>query len=92
MSKSNHKLGVKMPKNFGCCNGINIYIDKEKINAIGLYPIDRSGSRIENLEENDFELDVLELEVCDMEDIALLMNEETFEKFCKLWREFHGKQ
>lgn len=40
----------------------------------------------------DLEFNIAQLEVMDIEDIALLMNEETFEKFCKLWRRFHAKQ
>lgn len=87
--KNNHELGIKFPKYFGCCNGINIYIDKEKINAISLYPLDGKGRRIEEFEEMDFEFNFMELEVRDIEDIAVLMNEETFDKFCELWRKHH---
>lgn len=90
MSENNHKLGIKVPEYTGCCNGIQIYIDRERINAIGLYPLDGKGRRAENFEGMDLEFDILELEVRDIEDIAVLMNEETFNKFCELWRKFHN--
>ena len=37
-------------------------------------------------------MDRVELRVMDIEDIAHIMNKETFEKFCKLWREYHGTE
>lgn len=45
--------------------------------------------RIDLNKEMDLEFNVAELEVRDIDDIALLMNEETFEKFCELWRRYH---
>lgn len=89
MKKEKHKLGIKLPTNFNCCNGINIYIDREKVNAIGLYPLDKNGRRIDLGEEMDFEFEFAELEVRDIEDIALLMSRENFDRFCKSWRAYH---
>lgn len=90
MAKNNHKLGVKLPDiSKNCCQGIQVYIDRERINAIGFYALDRSGRRIDDVEKLDLEYDVMELEVRDIDDIALLMNKETFEKFCELWRRYH---
>lgn len=59
---------------------------------MGLYPINKDERRIEDLENLDFEVDTYELEVRNIEDIALLMNEETFDRFCNLWKEYHGQQ
>lgn len=94
MSENNHKLGIKIPdtSKYPCCMGIQIYIDTERINAIGLYPIDENNRRIDLNGEMDLEFNIAELEVMNIEDIALLMNKETFEKFCELWRGFHGEQ
>lgn len=86
----NHKVEIKIPEYKGCCTGIQIYIDRERINALGLYPLNGEGRRVENLVGADLEFDVLELEVRDIEDIAVLMNKETFDKFCELWRKYHN--
>lgn len=93
MSKNNHKLGIKMPdtSKYPCCVGIQIYIDRERINAIGLYPLDENKRRIDLSGEMDLEFNIAELEVTNIEDIALLMNKETFDKFCELWKMFHEK-
>ena len=40
----------------------------------------------------DLEFNIAELEVMNIEDIALLMNKETFDKFCELWRGFHSAE
>lgn len=88
MPENNHKVGFKLEKN---PSRIDIYIDKERINAIGFYPIDKNRKRINLEEEMDLEFNVAELEVRDIAEIALLMNKETFDKFCELWKMFHGK-
>lgn len=93
MSENNHKLGILIPKASGYCASVQVCIDRERINnAIGLYPIDECGRRIPPEEKMDLEFDVAELEVMDIGEIARFMNEETFEKFCNLWREYHGQQ
>ena len=94
MSENNHKLGIKIPdtSKYPCCMGIQIYIDKERINAIGLYPLDKDKRRIDLDGEMDLEFNIAELEVMNIEDIALLMNKETFDKFCELWRGFHNAE
>lgn len=89
MNKDNHKLGLKFPKTSKCCVGIQVYIDRDRINAIGLYPLDKDKRRIDNLDEFDLEFNVMELEVLDIEDIAIMMNKENFERFCETWRNFH---
>lgn len=102
MSKANHKLGLEFP-NGRCCNSIKVFIDGKRINsAIGLYPLDDEGKRMkepEGLEEAkemmgkakmDWTERIVELEVGNIKDIALLMNEETFNKFCELWRIYHN--
>lgn len=94
MHKDNNKLGIEFPKqsDFPCCTCVQISIDRERVNAVGLYPINKDERRIEDLENLDFEVDTYELEVRNIEDIALLMNEETFDRFCNLWKEYHGQQ
>lgn len=94
MSEKNHKLGIEIPKKYtGYCQAIQFYIDKERVNsALGLYPLNKEGNRVESFEEMDFAFDALELEVRDIGEIAYWMNKETFEKFCNLWREYHGQQ
>lgn len=93
MPENNHKLGIKIPdtSKYPCCMGIQIYIDRERINAIGLYPIDENNRRVDLDGEMDLEFNIAELEVMNIEDIALLMNKETFDKFCEFWKMFHGK-
>lgn len=92
MSENNHKLGIKMPdtSKYPCCMGIQICIDRERINAIGLYPLDENKRRIDLNGEMDLEFNIAELEVMNIEDIALLMNKETFDKFCELWNKYHN--
>lgn len=90
MQENNHTLGIKLPKISKYCVGVQIYIDRERINAIGLYMFNKDGRRASELDEMDLEFNVMELEVRDIEDIAVLMNEETFNKFCELWRGFHN--
>lgn len=87
-----HELGFKIPTITNCCVGISVYIDRQYINAIGLHPLDENGKRMEYDGEMDCEIDVAELEVRDIEDIALVMNKETFKRFCELWRMYHGKE
>lgn len=92
MTNNNHKLGVKLPDTSkNCLQSIQIYIERERVNAIGLYALDKDGRRIDDAEKLDLEYDVMELEVRDIEDIALLMNKETFERFCELWRRYHNE-
>lgn len=88
----NHQLGLKLPDTSKYCMGVQAYIDRERINALGLYPLDKDGRRIENLENLDFEFDIYELEVGNIEEIAYLMNEETFGRFCEIWRMYHENQ
>lgn len=92
MSKNNHKLGIKLPNTSKYCMGIRVYIDRERINAIRICPISGNGRMASEQEVMDLEFNVSEIEVRDIEDVALLMNKETFEKFCELWRGFHGEQ
>lgn len=90
MDDTKHKLELIRPKSDGkYCMGITVCIDRNRINALGLYPVDKDGRRIDYLEEIDFECEIRELEVKNIEEIAFLMNEETFERFCELWREYH---
>ena len=89
MPENNHKIGFKLEKN---PSRIDIYIDKERINAIGIYPVSGNGRRASEQEVMDLEFNISELEVRDIEDIALLMNKETFDKFCELWRKFHNAE
>lgn len=91
MSESNHKLGLKLPDGSKYCMGVQVYIDRERINAIGIYPVSGNERRASEQEIMDLEFNISELEVRDIEDIALLMNKETFDKFCELWKTFHGK-
>lgn len=86
---NNHKLGLKFPKTSKCCVSIQVYIDRDRINAIGLYPLGKDKRRIDNLDEFDLEFNVMELEVLDIEDIAIMMNKENFDRFCETWRNFH---
>lgn len=92
MSENNHKLGLKLPDTSKYCMGVQVYIDRERINAIGLYPLDENKRRIDLNGEMDLEFNIAELEVMNIEDIALLMNKETFDKFCELWRGFHNAE
>lgn len=87
MAENNHKVGFKLEKN---PTRIEIYIDRERINAIGFYPIDNNRKRINLEEEMDLGFDVAELEVRDIEEIAAVMNKETFDKFCELWNKYHN--
>lgn len=89
MIENNHTLEIKLPKTSKYCVGVQVYIDGERINAIGLYPSDRDGIRISDLDKMDLEYNVMKLEVRDIEDIALLMDKETFYQFCDIWRRFH---
>lgn len=91
MTNSNPKLGLKFTKTSKCCLGIEVYIDRERINAIALYPLDRDRKRVSNAEELDLEFNIAELKVRDIEDIALLMNKETFDRFCELWMRYHNE-
>lgn len=91
MSENNHTLGIKIPKTSKYCVGVQIYIDRERINAIGLYRLNKDGKRASELDEMNLEFNVMELEVRDIEDIALLMSKGTFNKFCELWRKYHGE-
>lgn len=90
--ESNHKLGLIFPKTSRYCMGVTVCIDRERINAIGLHPVDRDGRKLSPEQMMDMEWNVAELEVANIEEIAFLMNKETFEKFCKLWREYHGTE
>ena len=88
MPENNHKVGFKLESN---PSSIDIYIDRERINAIGFYPVDKNRKRINLEEKMDLEFDVAELEVRDIAEIAAVMNKETFDKFCEFWKKFHGK-
>lgn len=92
MSDNNHEFGIKIPEYKGYCQAVQFYIDRKRINAISMCPLDIDGRKIDDLEKMDLEYNIAELEVQDIEDIALLMNEETFNKFCKLWSEYHEKE
>lgn len=87
MKQNNQKLELKILDSPNKCLGIKVYIDRKRINALRLDFPD-ANRIIEDGEKTDFEFDV-ELEVHDIEDIALLMNEETFNKFCEMWRIYH---
>lgn len=90
MSENNHKLGLKLPDTSKYCMGVQVYIDRKRINAIGIYPVSGNGRRASEQEIMDLEFNISELEVRDIEDIALLMNKETFDKFCELWNKYHN--
>lgn len=87
--ENNHKIGLILPKSARYCVGVTACIDRERINAIGLYPVDRDGRKLSPEQMLDYEWNAAELEVANIEEIAFLMNKETFEKFCELWREYH---
>lgn len=87
--ENNHKLGLILPKSTRYCMGVTVCIDRERINAMGLYPVDMDGRKLSPEQMLDTEWSVAELEVANIEEIAFLMNKETFEKFCKLWRGYH---
>lgn len=87
--ESNHKIGLILPKSSRYCMGVTVCIDRERINAMGLFLTDKNGRRLSPEQMMDTEWNIAELEVANIEEIAFLMNKETFEKFCKLWREYH---
>lgn len=66
-----------------------VYIDGNRINAQSICKIQK---RNDIPYEAELTMDRVELRVMDIEDIAHIMNKETFEKFCKLWREYHGTE
>ncbi len=82
--ENNHEIGFKIAEK---PTRVEVYIDRSRINALRFEPVDRTP--VSN-NEFDLELKNAELEVIDIEDIALIMNEETFNRFCELWREFHN--
>lgn len=87
--ENSHKIGFILPKSSRYCMGVTVCIDRERINAMGLFPTDKNGRRLSPEQMMDTEWNIAELEVANIEEIAFLMNKETFEKFCKLWREYH---
>lgn len=92
MSENNHTLGIKIPEYRGYCAGLKIYIDGEYINnTIRLDLPDESKRITENSDEMNIVYNVAILEIASINEIARLMNEENFDKFCKLWRIYHKK-
>lgn len=92
-NKSGNRHEIRFKIN---CGVISVYIDKNRINPIGFYPLNEYGKRLSEEEMEDLEPDCIvncaELEVRCIEDIALTMNEETFTQFCELWREIHDSE
>lgn len=86
MSENNHKVGFKVAKH---PSRVEIYIDRNRINAESFYLLNKDGKRLSEDEIMDLEVDNAELEVRDIEGIAIVMNKETFDKFCETWRNFH---
>lgn len=90
MENNAHKISFKISEN---PVRVEVYIDRDRICPIGLYPLNKDGHRLSEEEmeklEPDFAIDCAELEVRNIRDIAVAMNEETFNQFCELWREFH---
>ncbi len=84
MGDDTHKIGFKIGEH---PSRIDVYIDRSRINALRFEPVDRTP--VPN-DEFDLELESAKLEVMGIEDIAFVMNEETFNKFCDLWKEFHN--
>lgn len=91
MENSEHKLGLKFPKTSKCCLDVEVYIDRHRINAISLCNLCGDSQGTSNPDEFDLELNVAELKVRDIDDIAFMMNKETFERFCESWRVYHEK-
>jgi len=90
MDENNHKIRFKIN-----CGVISVYIDKDRINAVGFYPLNEYGKRLSEEEMDELDpdcvIDCAELEVRGIEDIAITMNEETFNQFCELFRKYHYK-
>lgn len=82
MSDNTHELGLKISDNPMM---VSVYIDGRHVNA---WSVDAETNPIETKCGFDF-LQRVKLELVDIKDIAYIMNEEIFEKFCKLWREYH---
>ncbi len=82
--ENSHEIGFKIAEK---PTRVDVYIDRSRINALRFEPVDRTP--VSN-DEFDIELKSAKLEVMDIEDIALAMNEGTFNKFCELWRELHN--
>lgn len=82
MPDSTHELGLKISDNPMM---VSVYIDGNHVNA---WSVDTETKPIETPFGFDF-LQRVKLELVDINDIAYIMNKETFEKFCKLWREYH---
>lgn len=89
--KNTHSVGLKIQTKPPM---IEIYIDRDRINALSFYPTNEIGRRLsdEEMLKMDFEIKNAEIEVRDIYDIAIAMNEKTFNEFCKMWRKYHGKQ
>lgn len=85
MVEENHKLGLIY------CQSIIVCIDMQMVNVESLYAIDKCDRKI-NAEDIDVEFEALEVKVKGIEDIALVMNRETFDRFCELWREYHDEE
>lgn len=82
MQDNIHEMAIKMPEQV---KGVSVYIDGRYVNAL-----DVSAER-KHLETPDgvVFLEHVNLTIANIKDIAYIMNKETFEKFCKLWREYH---
>lgn len=53
--ESNHKLGLILPKSSRYCMGVTVYIDRERINAIGLHLVDRDRQKLSPEQMMDME-------------------------------------
>lgn len=82
MPDNTHELGLKISDNPMI---VSVYIDGKHVNA---WSVDTETRQIETPCGFTF-LQSANLELVDIRDIAYIMNKETFEKFCKLWREYH---
>lgn len=87
-----HNIGIYVTKSHPV---VKIFIDKNRVNAFSLYPADKDGRKLTDEEINGLEEVIsydAELEVLNIDDIALLMNKESFDRFCELWKEFHEEK
>lgn len=43
--ENNHKIGFILPKSSRYCMGVTVCIDRERINAMGLFPTDKKRTK-----------------------------------------------
>lgn len=87
--KDLRKLGIKVEQK---PVRTDIYIDKRRINALN-FEILKTDNDISCIDDKyDFYIDNIKIEVMNIREIAYLMDKENFERFCELWKEFHGER